>query len=122
MEMAVVANATGFRVGKRGMYGPACAHANDPANLFPQEALLNGGIVDYILAADPGPGAFVLARSDTPIRPQHPHYFQMRYGPFYTFYPPYNLPHIEHPPTVPSAPLLAHAPTAPTAAPAGTPV
>ena len=29
MEMAVVANATGFRVGTRGMYGPSCAHAND---------------------------------------------------------------------------------------------
>src|SRR3546814_16335702 len=70
MEMAVVANATGFRVGKRGMYGPACAHANDAANLFPQEARLNGGIVDYILGAEPGQGIFVLAQSDNPIRQQ----------------------------------------------------
>ncbi len=34
MEMAVVANATGFGVGKRGMYGPECKHVTEAVNLL----------------------------------------------------------------------------------------
>ena len=48
MEMAVVANATGFRTGQRGMYGPDCDHVDHAAGLFPKEEMLNGGLVDYV--------------------------------------------------------------------------
>ena len=34
MENAVVANATGFKVGKRGMYGPECTHVKEAVNLI----------------------------------------------------------------------------------------
>ncbi|MEX0928939.1 MAG: Gfo/Idh/MocA family oxidoreductase, partial [Balneolales bacterium] len=60
MEMAVVANATGFSAGTRGMYGPECRHVKESLHLFPMEKMLNGGLVDYILGAEPGPGVFIL--------------------------------------------------------------
>lgn len=113
MEMAVVANATGFRVGKRGMHGPRCSHVNEAPGLFPSDELLNGGIVDYILGAEPGPGVFVLGYSDNPIKQQYMNYFKMGDGPFYTFYTPYHLPHIEAPLTVARAVLFSDAATAP---------
>ncbi|MFW6323702.1 MAG: Gfo/Idh/MocA family oxidoreductase, partial [Desulfovibrionales bacterium] len=51
MEMAVTANATGFKAGKRGMHGPTCAHVTEAPGLFPLEQLMNGGLVDYVLGA-----------------------------------------------------------------------
>jgi predicted homoserine dehydrogenase-like protein len=34
-EMALVANATGLRAGRRGLYGPSCEHVREAADLFP---------------------------------------------------------------------------------------
>ncbi len=113
MEMALVANATGFKVGQRGMYGPRCQHATEAVNLFPEEQLLNGGIVDYILGAEPGPGVFVLGYNDNPIKQQYANYFKMGEGPFYVFYTPYHLPHLEAPITVARAALFGDAAVAP---------
>lgn len=109
MEMAVVANATGFRVGRRGMYGPPCAHASEAANLFPAEQMLDGGLVDYVLGAEPGPGVFVIGHDDDPIRQQYMRYFKMGDGPFYVFYTPYHLPHLEAPLTAARAVLFQDA-------------
>jgi len=97
MEMAVVANATGFRTGKRGMYGPKCSHANEAVNLFPRDQMLNGGLVDFILGAEPGPGVFVIGYDDDPFRKPYMNYFKLGDGPFYVFYVPYHLPHLEVP-------------------------
>lgn len=117
MEMAVVANATGFRVGTRGMYGPSCKHVTEALNLFPAEQLLNGGLVDYILGAEPGPGVFVIGYNDHPIKQQYAHYFKMGDGPFYMFYVPYHLPHLETPITAARAVLFHDAAIAPIGAP-----
>jgi predicted homoserine dehydrogenase-like protein len=100
MEMAIVANATGFGVGQRGMYGPACDHAEEAGGLFPEDQLLNGGLVDYVLGAEPGPGVFVIGYNDNPTRKPYMEYFKMGTGPFYVFYTPYHLPHLEAPLTV----------------------
>jgi predicted homoserine dehydrogenase-like protein len=116
-EMAVVANATGFRTAKRGMHGPACAHANDASKLFDLKELLAGGIVDYILGAEPGPGVFVLGYSDDPIKQQYMKYFKMGDGPLYVFYTPYHLPHVETPVTVARAVLFHDAAITPLGAP-----
>lgn len=113
MENAVVANATGFRVGKRGMYGPSCKHVNQAINLFPKEDLLNGGIVDYILGAEPGPGVFVLGYNDHPLRKPYMRYFKMGEGPLYPFYVPYHLAHLECPLTVARAVLFNDAAVTP---------
>ena len=113
MENAVVANATGFGVGKRGMYGPVCKHVNEAISLFPMEDLLNGGIVDYILGAEPGPGVFVLGYNDHPLRKPYMRYFKMGEGPLYPFYVPYHLAHLECPLTVARAVLFNDAAVTP---------
>jgi len=117
MEMAVVANATGFGVGTRGMYGPRCKHVTEALNLFPAEQMLNGGLVDYVLGAEPGPGVFVIGYNEDPIKQQYAHYFKMGDGPFYMFYVPYHLPHLEAPITVARAVLFGDAAVAPLGAP-----
>jgi predicted homoserine dehydrogenase-like protein len=117
MEMAVVANATGFRAGKRGMYGPRCGHAHEAVDLFPREELLNGGLVDYIVGAEPGPGVFVIGYDDNAIRQQYMQYFKMGDGPFYVFYTPYHLPHLEAPLTAARAALFQDASVTPLAGP-----
>jgi predicted homoserine dehydrogenase-like protein len=106
MEMAVVANATGFKVGQRGMYGPECDHVSEALELFPKEEMLNGGLVDYILGAEPGPGVFVIGYNDDPIQKEYMSYFKMGDGPFYVFYVPYHLPHLEVPLTAARAVLF----------------
>lgn len=113
MEMTVVANATGFKVGQPGMYGPPCKHVSEAANLFPKEQLLNGGLVDYILGAEPGPGVFVLGYNDHPIKQQYLQYLKLGDGPFYVFYLPYHLCHLEVPLTVARAVLFKDAAVAP---------
>jgi predicted homoserine dehydrogenase-like protein len=118
MELTVLANATGFGVGKRGMYGPRCGHVKDALNLFNKEELLGGGLVDYLLGAEPGTGAFVVAYNEHPVRQQYMQYFKMGEGPFYVFYTPFHLPHLELPVTVARAVLFGDA----TVAPAGGPI
>jgi predicted homoserine dehydrogenase-like protein len=117
MEMAVVANATGFKVGTRGMYGPRCSRVEEAVNLFPMEQLLSGGLVDFILGAEPGPGVFVLGYNAEPIKQQYMQYFKMGDGPLYVFYVPYHLPHLETPITVARAVLFRDATVAPLGAP-----
>jgi predicted homoserine dehydrogenase-like protein len=113
MEMVVVANATGFRVGRRGMYGPTCKHVNEAITLFPHEEMLNGGLVDYVLGAEPGPGVFVIGHNDHPERMKYMDYFKMGKGPFHVFYVPYHLPHLEVPLTAARAVLFRDAAAAP---------
>ena len=113
MENAVVANATGFEVGKRGMYGPKCKHVNETVNLFPTGKMLEKGLVDYILGAEPGPGVFVIGYDNDHTRQDYMKYFKMGDGPFYVFYIPYHLPHLEVPLTAARAVLFNDAAIAP---------
>lgn len=117
MEMAVVANATGLRVGKRGMYGPRCNHVKDAINLFPLEQLLDTGLVDYILGAEPAPGVFVIGYNENPIQQRYLDYYKMGNGPLYVFYTPYHLCHFETPLTVARAVLFRDAAATPLAGP-----
>ncbi len=43
MEATVLANATGFHAGRRGMYGPACKDVREIANLLPADQMLSTG-------------------------------------------------------------------------------
>jgi predicted homoserine dehydrogenase-like protein len=117
MENSVVANATGYKVGKRGMYGPKCGHVKEAINLFPVDQMLDGGLVDYILGAEPGPGVFVIGHNDHPERREYMKYFKMGDGPLYAFYVPYHLPHLEVPLTAARAVLFQDAAVAPIAGP-----
>ena len=64
METTVLANATGFRAGRRGMYGPACKHVREIAERLPADAMLDTGLVDYALGAAPHTGAFVVVHEE----------------------------------------------------------
>lgn len=117
MEMVVVANATGFKTGTRGMHGPECDHVSEALDLFSEEEMLNGGMVDFILGAEPGPGVFVIGHNDNPIQQDYMSYFKMGDGPFYVFYVPYHLPHLEVPLTAARAVLFDDATIAPLSGP-----
>ena len=116
MEMAVIANATGFGVDVRGMHGPTCEHVTQGLELFTTEQL-EKGTIDYLLGAEPGPGVFVIGYNENPILSQYAHYLKMGDGPYYMFYVPYHLPHLETPFTIARAALFQDAATSPIAAP-----
>ena len=109
METCVLANATGFQVGRRGMYGPKCAHVREMANLLPADQMLNGGLVDYALGAEPHSGAFVIVHEDHPLKQSDLAYFKMGEGPFYAFHTPFHLPHIQIVSSIARAVLLGEA-------------
>lgn len=95
METTVIANGTGFHAGRRGMYGPACKDVREIANLLPAEQLLDTGLVDYALGAAPHTGAFVVVHEDAPLKQAQLAYYKLGDGPFYVFYTPFHLPHIQ---------------------------
>ena len=120
-EQAIVANATGMKVAKRGMHGPTVASGTpigEVVDLYPAEDLLNGpGIVDYVVGADPGPGVFVLGTHDNPAQQHYLNLYKLGEGPFYCFYTPYHLCHFEVPTTVARAVLFNDAAITPLAGP-----
>jgi len=95
METTVLANATGFHVGRRGMYGPACEHVREMAHLLPADQMLETGLVDYALGAEPHTGAFVIVHEESLFKRVQLAYYKLGDGPFYVFYTPYHLPHIQ---------------------------
>jgi predicted homoserine dehydrogenase-like protein len=113
LEAAITANALGFGVARRGMTGHRCEHVNEAAGLFDAEELLRGGIVDFLLGAQPGSGAFVVAYGDDPGRQSYLGYFKLGDGPLYTFYQPWHLPNFDVPLTVARAVLFHDAAVAP---------
>jgi predicted homoserine dehydrogenase-like protein len=116
-EQAIVANATGMRVARRGMHGPTVepgTHVRDAADRFPLEELLEGpGIVDYVVGAEPGPGVFVLGTHDHPVQRHYLELYKLGPGPLYCFYTPYHLCHFEVPTTVARAVLFGDAALSP---------
>ena len=117
-EQAIVANATGMKVAKRGMFGPTVESGTpikEVAALYPLEAVLNGpGIVDYVVGAEPGPGVFVLGTHDHPRQQHYLNLYKLGTGPLYCFYTPYHLCHFEAPLTAARAVLFNDAAITPT--------
>jgi predicted homoserine dehydrogenase-like protein len=121
-EQAIVANATGMRVARRGMFGPSVEPGTpleEAVHLFPTQELLEDpdGIVDYVVGAAPGPGVFVLGTHDHPAQRHYLNLYKLGEGPLYCFSTPYHLCHFEVPTTVARAVLFGDA----TIAPAGPP-
>lgn len=117
LEETILANATGFHVGQRGMYGPSCADVREASKLFPAEQLLNGGLVDYVLGAEPRTGAWVLGYTEHPVKKFYLDLFKLGSGPFYCFYTPYHLPPLQLPSSVARAVLFHDATVTPVGAP-----
>jgi predicted homoserine dehydrogenase-like protein len=116
-EQAIVANATGMRVAKRGMHGPTVesgTHIDVARDLFSHDELTAGpGIVDYVVGAVPSPGVFVLGTHDHPTQQHYLNLYKMGEGPLYCFYTPWHLCHFEVPITVARAVLFGDAAIAP---------
>lgn len=115
-EQAVVANATGFTVAKRGMIGPEFDGFIDDAVKFYDLDMLEekGGIVDYIVGAKPSPGVYVYAVHDDPQQHIYLKYGKLGDGPLYSFYVPYHLCHFEVPNSAARAVLFDDATIEPT--------
>jgi predicted homoserine dehydrogenase-like protein len=98
-EQAIVANATGMTVAKRGMTGiDHTGHVDELTSAYDVEMLRElGGIVDYVVGAKPGPGIFVLAAHDDPKQRHYLNLYKLGEGPLYSFYTPYHLCHFEVP-------------------------
>jgi predicted homoserine dehydrogenase-like protein len=117
METTVLANATGFKAGRRGMYGPACNHVREMADLLPAGQMLETGLVDYALGAAPHTGGFVIVHEDSALKKAQLAYYKLGDGPFYVFYTPYHLPHIQIASTIGRAMVHRDATVAPLAGP-----
>ncbi|WP_414575275.1 NAD(P)H-dependent oxidoreductase [Anabaena sp. CCY 9402-a] len=110
-EQAIVANATGMKVAKRGMLGyDYTGHVDEMTNMYDVEQLKElGGIVDYVVGAKPGPGVFVFATHDDPKQQHYLNLYKLGEGPLYSFYTPYHLCHFEVPLSVARAVLFQDA-------------
>jgi predicted homoserine dehydrogenase-like protein len=118
-EQCIVANATGFTVERRGMgrrefHGPVEALCS-VYNL--EQLRLLGGVVDFVVGAQPAPGVFCLAeladRRHAPLLAAK----GLGEGPLYCFYEPYHLCHLEAPMSLARAVLFGDAVGRPLGAP-----
>ncbi|MGI8547062.1 MAG: NAD(P)H-dependent oxidoreductase [Gemmatimonadaceae bacterium] len=118
-EQAIVANATGFSVAKRGMYGyDHTGHVDELTTRFDVDELRElGGIVDYVVGAKPGPGVFLLATHEDPKQRHYLNPYKLGEGPLYSFYTPYHLCHFELPLSVARAVIFHDAVLTPLGAP-----
>ena len=116
-EQAIVANATGMTVARRGMLGPTVPSGTPlekTVELYPMEYLEQGpGIVDYVVVAVPNGGVFVLGMHDNPRQQHYLNLYKVGPGPLYCFFNPYHLCHFEVANTVARAVLFHDAAVAP---------
>jgi predicted homoserine dehydrogenase-like protein len=98
-EQAIVANATGMTVAKRGMLGHDFrGHVDEMTKMYDVDQLKElGGIVDYVVGTKPGPGVFVFGTHDDPKQRHYLNLYKLGEGPLYSFYTPYHLCHFEVP-------------------------
>jgi predicted homoserine dehydrogenase-like protein len=113
LESTVLANATGFKVRQRGMEGRRLDHVRDLVDLYDPKELREQGLVEYVLGAEPGSGAFVIGYNDDPMLMPYMSYFKLGDGPLYMFYRPFHLTHLEAPLSVARAVLFGDATIAP---------
>ncbi len=112
-EQAIVANATGMKVARRGMVGAEFAgHVDELTTHYDIDELrANGGFVDYVVGFNikPGPGVFVLATHDDPKQRHYLNLYKLGEGPLYSFYTPYHLCHFEVPSSIARAVIFGDA-------------
>ena len=98
-------------VERRGMRGADHrGHVDELTTAYDVDVLrAAGGVVDYVVGSQPGPGVFVLATHDDPRQRHYLNLYKLGEGPLYSFYTPYHLCHFEVPLTVARAVLLGDA-------------
>jgi predicted homoserine dehydrogenase-like protein len=101
-EQAVVANATGMRVARRGMLAiQHRGHVDELTAKYDLDLLRqHGGVVEYVVGAQPSPGVFCLAEHADAKQRHYLNLYKLGEGPLYSFYAPYHLCHFEVPNTI----------------------
>src|SRR5690606_27111331 len=92
-EQAIVANATGMQVARRGMIGLEFqGHVDDMVNMYDLEQMRAlGGIVEYVVGGQPSPGVYVYAEAQDDLQKHCLTYGKLGDGPVYSFYVLYHL-------------------------------
>ncbi len=107
VEMAVLANAINGKTVVPGMIGQHASTIHDIFKLYDFEKLWDGKhpIVDYLLGAEPRGGVFVIGHTKDKFQQRTLEWFppDIGRGPYYLFYKPYYLGHIEAMQTVAEA-------------------
>ena len=118
-EQAIVANATGMNVSQRGMIGRDFrGHIDELTQVYDADQLKAwGGIVDYVVGAQPSPGVYVIGLMEDPKQQHYLRYYKKGDGPLYSFYTPYHLCHLEVPLSVARVVLFRDVVLAPVAGP-----
>lgn len=118
-EQAIVANATGMKVSQRGMIGRDFkGHIDELTQVYDVDQLKSwGGIVDYVVGAQPSPGVYVIGLMEDPKQQHYLRYYKKGDGPLYSFYTPYHLCHLEVPLSVARVVLFQDVVLAPIAGP-----
>jgi predicted homoserine dehydrogenase-like protein len=99
VEMAVLANAINGRTAIPGMYGHRIPHIHDIFSHYDFAKIWDGKtpLVDYVVGAYPKGGVFVIGHTKEKFQQWTMDWFppDMGPGPFYVFYRPFHLGHIE---------------------------
>jgi predicted homoserine dehydrogenase-like protein len=102
-EQAIVANACGMQVKTRGMSRGLehKEHVDTLTKVYDVEELRRlGGIVDYVVGAQPNPGIYCIAEHTDPKQQHYLNLYKLGEGPLYSLYTPWHLCHFEVPNTV----------------------
>jgi predicted homoserine dehydrogenase-like protein len=118
-EQAIVANGTGMRAPQRGLNAwEHHAHVDELVHRYDADSLLAmGGIVDYVIGAQPAPGIYVIGYADGAYERHMMALYKKGDGPLYSFYTPQHLCHFEVPISVGRLALCDDVVLAPMAAP-----
>ena len=79
--------------------------------------MLETGLVDYSVGAMPMTGAWVIVHEESPLKRAQLSYYKLGDGPFFVFYTPFHLPHLQIPSTIGRAVVHLDATVAPLAGP-----
>lgn len=98
IEMALIANGTNLIPFTPGMEGPQAKQVSEALKLFNFDAYHGKGRVDYILGAEPGGGVYIIGQCDDYLQADYLKYYKVPHRPpYYLFYRPYHLCHLETP-------------------------
>ena len=99
VEMAVLANGMNLRTAVPGMLGPCVSSVHDVFEAIDIDAVYqeHGPVVDYLEGAEPKGGVFVVGHTADPFQQYTLDWYppDIGPGPYYLFYRPYHLGHIE---------------------------
>lgn len=95
MEQAFVANACCTSILEKGLKGIETDSLENASELLAKEASKAGKVIsDYVLSNKISAGVFITATHDISQK-KSLEYYKMGPGPYYTFFKPYHLPHLE---------------------------